>query len=84
MLKEYTGKRSITVEHSHESIQLNGLLDSIRTTITKHYQDLVSVDGRVTSEAVRDTYLGRDAKTLKKIEQLQEQNKKNNHPAQLL
>lgn len=76
MPKNWSVEKGRAIGHSPEAVQLNGLLDSIRTTITKHYQDLVSADGHVTAEAVRDTYLGRDAKTLKKIEQLQEQNKK--------
>lgn len=47
-------------------IRLNEMLDAARNAVTQHYQRLLTEDGYVTAEKVRDAYLGRDEKALKK------------------
>lgn len=52
-----------------EIVRLNAMLNAARNTVTQHYQRLLTEDGYRTAEKVREAYLGRDEKVLKKKEE---------------
>lgn len=44
---------------SAEAISINTMLDSIRSTVHQHYHALLEQDGYVTSERVKNAFLGK-------------------------
>ncbi|MEG2340015.1 MAG: site-specific integrase [Odoribacter sp.] len=57
------------IGRSVETIQFNGMLDSIRGTILQHYQALLERDGIVTADGIRKAYFGQDEQAVEKREQ---------------
>ena len=51
-----TGKAS---DRSAEAASINSMLDSIRSTVHQHYHALLEQDGFVTSERVKNAFLGK-------------------------
>ena len=51
-----TGKAS---GRSAEAASINSMLDSIRSTVHQHYHALLEQDGYVTSERVKNAFLGK-------------------------
>ena len=67
--EEWSVEKCRAIGRAPETIRLNAMLDATRNTVIQHYQCLLTEDGYVTAEKVRDAYLGRDEKALKKKEE---------------
>lgn len=58
--EDWSVEKGRAIGRTPEIIRLNAMLDAARHAITQHYQRLLTEDGYVTAEKVRDAYLGRD------------------------
>lgn len=67
--EDWSVEKGRAIGRTPDVIRLNAILDAARNAVTQHYQRLLTEDGYVTAEKVRDAYLGRDEKALKKKEE---------------
>ena len=67
--EDWSVEKGRAIGRTPDVIRLNAMLDAARNAVTQHYQRLLTEDGYVTAEKVRDAYLGRDEKALKKKEE---------------
>lgn len=67
--EEWSVEKGRAIGRTPDVIRQNAILDAARNAVTQHYQRLLTEDGYVTAEKVRDAYLGRDEKALKKKEE---------------
>lgn len=63
--EDWSVEKGRAIGRTPDVIRLNAMLDAV----TQHYQRLLTEDGYVTAEKVRDAYLGRDEKAQKKKEE---------------